>query len=231
MSESLLRRGRGRNAARRRAATLGCVVALAGVGSAVAGGAAPALQPDPAATPASASLKPDAFGGAGGSAEQQAVPAPHPAQPARATEGLPVTPAPAAIPAPALRPASAAPPPSPPPQQQAPTRGRPISTHASLPAAKAVHVRPHRSTPRARIPRAARGSAPLPLELRLRIAAVPKAAHGSARLPGALRPAVATPVSARGRDVIPAALGLLLLVAVSGCFLAVTAALLREEAA
>jgi hypothetical protein len=42
---------------------------------------------------------------------------------------------------------------------------------------------------------------------------------------------VATPVSARGRDVIPAALGLLLLVAVSGCFLAVTAALLREEAA
>jgi hypothetical protein len=70
----------------------------------------------------------------------------------------------------------------------------------------------------------------VPLEVRLRIAAVPRAAHGAARLPAALQPAVAVPVSTSTHDVMPAALGLLLLIAVSGCFLAVAAAVLREEA-
>ena len=213
MSEplSLLRREGDRSGPGRRRMALACAaIALAAPPVASAG----SLQPDPPNGPSSTGLHPDAFH----DVPSAATPAPSRAPaaavlPARNAETLPPL-VQAPLTQPAIRkviPAVTK------PSLPIPPVTTPV-TAAAAPQPHVVHRRAkphiarvavkHHAVPRLQLPTAVRGSF---------------AVSASVRAPAAPLPAVA-----RRRDLLPAALALLALVATSGCFLAVAARSRRD---
>jgi hypothetical protein len=213
---ALLRRERDRSRPRRRRTAAACAtLALIVAPAAVAG----SLRPDPPAGSLPTGLQPDAFGG---TAASTAV------APVRDTEAVsPLGKAVATAPV------------------QKPVAPKVTTTPVTTPAPRVVHLTPVVTRPPAPAPVAApvtrtvtrpvtkprvvipahvSGAATLRPRLPLHV-------HGSARVPATDR-ALATPVTAavHRRDLLPAALALLALVATSGCLLAVAARLRREGA-
>jgi hypothetical protein len=207
---SLLRRERGqRRPGRTRAAFACAVIALA----APAAGNANSLRPDPAPGSISAGLQPDAFHGA-----TTAATAPPARTPAAAV--LPVRDT-ATLPAPAHAPVTplVTPPVTP---KVIPAAAKPNPT-ANVPPRAPVPVPVERLT----LPRVVHGHA------KVASAHVAVRHHAAARLqlPTTLRGSITlpTPTAPGRRDLLPAALALLALVATSGCFLAVAARSRQDE--
>lgn len=181
---------------------------------------AESLRPDPSAGPSPAELQPDAFPGATQPTSAPAAPAR--VAPVRGVEEAvpalrsPLTTKPAALTPPPMQakiePVSTQPRVATQPVVTAPivpavvTRHRVVHRKATTHRARVAGV--HHASPRLRLPATVRGSVALPATLRL--------------------PAAASPAVARSRDLRPAALALLALVATSGCLLAV-AARCRQE--
>ena len=218
MSEplSLLRRERDQSGPGRRRMALACAaIALA----APPAGSAGSPQPDPASGPSSSGLQPDAFHNAASAATPAPSRAPAAAVlPARNAETLPpLVHAPVTQPAirkvviPATKPSLPIRP------VTRPVVTTPV-TAAAAPQSHAVsrHAKPqltrvavkHHAVPRLQLPTAVRGSFAVPGSVRAQTASVPAVA--------------------RRRDLLPAALALLGLVATSGCLLAVAARSRRE---
>jgi hypothetical protein len=211
MSEplTLLRRERGRRRPSRRSMAFACA-AIAIALAAPPSGSAGSVRPDPPSGPSSTGLQPDAF-------HDATVPKPTPAASTR------VTPVQGIAALPALRGSPAKPSLTPPPTAPKfkPVTNQPsVATHpvVTAPAVPAVVTR-HRVVHR----HAKRHHAAPRLEL-------PTTVSGSFAVPAILR-APAAPVAAvvRRRDLRPAALALLALVATSGCLLAVAARSRQER--
>lgn len=211
---TLLRRERGRRPRCRRTVALGCTaLALAALAPAAL---AAELQPDPSSGTTSSSLKPDAF--------------PHAATAQPAAPTLPAAPAAAEPVAGSLAPPPLTTPPvvrkdtspvtTPRIQVTAPPRPVEIAPVVrDVTKAPAVH-------PRAK-PQAARTAVKQRTVARL---GLPRLVTGTLAIPlvTVLRSHVPVPVVTGRRDLLPAALGLLALVATSGCMLAVAARSRRE---
>ena len=198
-----MRRERGRRRPSRRSMALACA-AIAIALAAPLSGSAGSLQPDPPSGPSSTGLQPDAY-------HDATAPKPTPAASTQVTpvEGIAVLPA--------LRGSLAKPSPTPPrtaPKFEPVANQPSVATHPVLtaPAVPAVVTR-HRV-----VHRHAKGHhAALRLQL-------PTTVRGSFAVPAGLRaPAASVAAVVRRRDLRPAALALLALVATSGCLLAVAA--------
>jgi len=212
MSEplSLLRRERGLSRPVRRGMAFACAaVALAAPPVA----SAESLQPDAPSGSSSTGLQPDAFHAA---TAPEATPAAAQTQvtPLRGGAALPTLPA-------SVTKAPLTPPPAAPKIRTVETQPRTVTRPVvTAPAAPAVAMRPrvvHRPAKREGARVAARHHAAPRLQL-------PTTVRGSFAVPASLRvPAEPVPTVARRRDLLPAALALLALVATSGCLLAVAA--------
>ena len=223
---TLLRRERDRPRPGRRRTVLACAaLALAAAPSAVAS----SLQPDPATASAPAALRPDAFGAAAaaGTTAPERMPA-DASVPVHGAGALPTLAKPvtsSGVQKPAAT--KVVPPATPRPLHVTQLPARPIATTPpALPAPRAV------GTAREKAPRTTAPAIPARVTHRITLRLhVPLSLHGSARVPAILRVAVApVAIAAHRRDLLPAALALLALVATSGCLLAVAAGLRRDGA-
>jgi hypothetical protein len=227
---ALLRRERDRSRAIRRRAAFVCAALALGTAPP---GLASSLEPDSPSTPVSAGLQPDAFRAAAPTPAASA-PAPAPAAapeptanvlPVRGTAALPPlgkTVAPARVEKPTAPKVTQVTPTTPAPVTPAPVTSpvvpRPV-THVVT-----THVALHRHAALPVLPETVRHRVVLDL-------GVPATLHGSVRTPAILRaPVTAVVAASRRRELVPAALALLALVATSGCLLAVAARVRRDGA-
>jgi hypothetical protein len=234
VSSSLLRRDRGRSGTPRRVSALACAVGLTFVVACAAN--ASALEPDPSAGSAPTSLQPDSFPAPTAAKPAAAAPSPRSSAPAPAGVGhsladVPVTAPPASVPkvtapAPAtpihVEPTATVPVVTPPPVTTPPVTTPPAKASPAT-ASPLVETSPTRS--RARPHRAQVTPKPRPVVVRL---ALPDRVGGTLPMPRLTR-AAPTAVAAASRDLLPAALGVLALVATSGCLLAVAVRARRAE--
>jgi hypothetical protein len=207
----------------RRVSALACAVSLTFVVACAAN--ASVLEPDPSAGSAPTSLQPDSFPAP---ATAKPAPAPRTSVAAPATVGhslteVPVTPPPVSAakvatpaPAPRIHVEPTAPATVPVPVGTTP----PVTTPAATtPAAKASPTRPRAPA------RVAQVRPKLPVVVGLEL---PERVTGTLTMPRLTR-AVPTAAAAASRDLLPAALGVLALVATSGCLLAVAVRARRAE--
>jgi hypothetical protein len=209
---SLLRQERASAPAWGRVSAFAC--ALAVVAAVATAANAAELRPDTSTSSASSGLQPDAFPGSAATAKPAAPATPaHASSVGDALTQVPVSPPPTApkVTQPAPVPATI--------HVTAPTRPVAITpVNRTPPRTQAPAARPERPVVRLQLPRRVSGFA-----LRL-----PRAVGGSLALPRLhVRPLPAASV-VQGRNLLPAALALLALVATSGCLLGVAARVARD---